>query len=127
VRFEVHGDPVDAKFCHCTVCQVLHGASFQWAVIFPKMTRSHTSFRLVRDEKSGLHFFSAEKGCTLVRVLIVVPDPTGAHHLPVKVSCNARRAPLFDEGRGMVLACPRAFYFSPGSVPDDFFPSCHTY
>ncbi len=37
VAFEFHGDPVDAKHCHCKQCQHLHGAPFQWAVIFPKV------------------------------------------------------------------------------------------
>lgn len=37
LSFEFHGDPVDAKHCHCRQCQHLHGAPFQWAVIFPKV------------------------------------------------------------------------------------------
>ena len=36
VVFEVGADPVDAKLCHCPQCQSLHGAPFQWAVIFHK-------------------------------------------------------------------------------------------
>ena len=37
IAFEFHGDPLDAKHCHCRQCQHLHGAPFQWAVIFPKV------------------------------------------------------------------------------------------
>ena len=36
VRYEVSEDPVDAKLCHCPQCQSLHGAPFQWAVVFHK-------------------------------------------------------------------------------------------
>ncbi len=36
VRYEVSGEPVDAKLCHCRVCQQLHGAPVQWAAIFHK-------------------------------------------------------------------------------------------
>ncbi|KAI4176516.1 MAG: hypothetical protein LQ346_007879 [Caloplaca aetnensis] len=28
--------PLDAKYCHCTTCQKIHGAPFQWAAIFHK-------------------------------------------------------------------------------------------
>ena len=37
VAYEVGGEPVDAKICHCRDCQVLHGAPMQWAVIFDKL------------------------------------------------------------------------------------------
>ena len=36
VRYEVSADPVDAKICHCTTCQRLHGTPMQWAAIFHK-------------------------------------------------------------------------------------------
>ena len=36
VRYEVSADPVDAKMCHCAICQTLHGAPMQWAAIFHK-------------------------------------------------------------------------------------------
>ena len=36
VRYEVCADPVDAKICHCRMCQKLHGAPMQWAAIFHK-------------------------------------------------------------------------------------------
>ena len=36
VRYEVRTDPVDAKICHCSDCQLLHGAPMQWAAIFHK-------------------------------------------------------------------------------------------
>ncbi|KAI0050462.1 hypothetical protein FA95DRAFT_1536246 [Auriscalpium vulgare] len=109
VKFEVHGDPLDAKHCHCKQCQGLHGAPFQWAVIFPK-----TSVRLVRNENNSLHFFSTEKR-------------KSEHHVPVKVSCDTCRSPLFDEGRQTVLAYPSSFHFPQGKVPTDFQPTCHIF
>jgi hypothetical protein len=36
VGYEVRGDPLDAKLCHCRDCQRLHGAPMQWAAIFRK-------------------------------------------------------------------------------------------
>ena len=38
VAFEIRGDPVDAKPCHCRWCLYLRGAPFQWAVIFPEVS-----------------------------------------------------------------------------------------
>ena len=29
VRYQVSSDPVDAKICHCIMCQKLHGAPMQ--------------------------------------------------------------------------------------------------
>ncbi|KAI0346557.1 hypothetical protein BDW22DRAFT_1322973 [Trametopsis cervina] len=109
VAFEFHGDPVDAKHCHCRQCQSLHGAPFQWAVIFPK-----TSVRLIKNENDNLHFFSTQKRA-------------GTHYVPCKVSCNECRSPLFDEGRSTVLAYPGAFKFKDKKVPADFQPTAHIF
>ncbi|KAI0649309.1 Mss4-like protein [Trametes meyenii] len=70
VAFEFHGDPVDAKHCHCRQCQHLHGAPFQRAVIFPK-----TSVRMVKNQENSLHFFSTQRR-------------RGLHDVPCKVSCD---------------------------------------
>jgi len=111
VSFEVHGDPLDAKHCHCRQCQKLHGAPFQWAVIFPK-----TSVRLVKNENDSLHFFSTG-----------IKTRDSMHHVPCKVSCDTCRSSLFDEGRNTVLAYPSAFNFEGGKVPLDFQPTCHIF
>jgi len=92
VRFAFASDPLDAKYCHCKQCQRLHGAPFQWAVIFPK-----TSVRLLKNS-NALHCLS-----TTVKSAI--------HHVPCKVSCDVCRAPLFDEGKRTVLAYPSSFAF----------------
>ncbi|EMD37495.1 hypothetical protein CERSUDRAFT_50275, partial [Gelatoporia subvermispora B] len=109
VSFEFHGDPVDAKHCHCRQCQHLHGAPFQWAVIFPK-----TSVRLLRNKDDSLHFFSTEA-------------IAGEHSVPCKVSCSVCRSPLFDEGRNTVLAYPSSFNFPDHKVPLDFQPTAHIF
>ncbi|KAL9123373.1 MAG: hypothetical protein Q9187_000055 [Circinaria calcarea] len=37
VKYQLSRDkPLDSKYCHCTTCQTLHGAPFQWASIFHK-------------------------------------------------------------------------------------------
>lgn len=109
VEFEFHGDPLDAKHCHCRQCQRLHGAPFQWAVLFPK-----TSCRMVQNKENALHFFSTE----------TIDD---THHVPCKVSCNRCRAPLFDEGRNMIMAYPSSFLFEDGKIPLKFQPSAHIF
>ncbi|KAG1779134.1 Mss4-like protein [Suillus placidus] len=100
VRFAFAGDPFDAKHCHCRQSQRLHGAPFQWAVIFPK-----TSVRILENNSDALHCFSTT-------------TKEASHHVPCKVSCDICRAPLFDEGKRTVLACP---------IPLEFQPSCHIF
>ncbi|GJE96560.1 hypothetical protein PsYK624_127570 [Phanerochaete sordida] len=109
IVFEFHGDPVDAKLCHCRHCQHLHGAPFQWAVIFPK-----TSVRMTKNEDNSLHFFSTAKR-------------SDEHYVPCKVSCDQCRSPIFDEGRNTVLAYPSSFKFKDGKVPPDFQPTAHIF
>ncbi|EGO24316.1 hypothetical protein SERLADRAFT_467412 [Serpula lacrymans var. lacrymans S7.9] len=109
VSFEFHGEPVDAKHCHCHQCQRLHGAPFQWAVIFPK-----TSVRLLRNQEDSLHCFSTQ-------------TRNATHHVPCKVSCNVCRSPIFDEGRNTVLAYPSSFRFPDQHIPLHFQPSCHIF
>ncbi|TFK81926.1 hypothetical protein K466DRAFT_501264 [Polyporus arcularius HHB13444] len=109
VAFEFHGDPVDAKHCHCKQCQHLHGAPFQWAVIFPK-----TSVRMVKNVNNSLHFFSTQRR-------------KGVHDVPCKVSCDECRSPIFDEGRNTVLAYPSAFKFPDRKVPLNFQPTAHIF
>lgn len=122
---------MDAKHCHCRQCQRLHGAPFQWAVIFPK-----TSVRLIKNDKDSLHFFST-------RVKTYVPDvrntyhailtqgydirARSAHDVPCKVSCNICRSSLFDEGRRTVLAYPSSFRFENNKIPLDFQPTAHIF
>ncbi|KAH9856507.1 Mss4-like protein [Lenzites betulinus] len=109
LAFEFHGDPVDAKYCHCRDCQSLHGAPFQWAVIFPK-----TSVRMVTNMDDSLYFFSSHRR-------------ESVHDVPCKVSCNHCRSPLFDEGRNTVLAYPSAFNFPDHKIPLDFRPTAHIF
>jgi len=109
VAFEVRADPVDSKICHCVQCQTLHGAPFQWAVIFHK-----SDVRFVRGVDE-LYFYHAES------------DSIG-HVLPCKLSCRRCRSPIADEGRQMFLAFGPLFDFGyPPRVPEALAPTCHIF
>jgi hypothetical protein len=109
VVFEVRADPVDSKICHCPQCQSLHGAPFQWAVIFHK-----SDVRFVRGVED-LHFYHAE-------------SRTSDHILPCKLSCRRCRSPIADEGRRMFMAFGPLFDFGfPPRVPPAFSPTCHIF
>lgn len=109
VEYGVRNDPVDAKLCHCRGCQVLHGAPFQWAVIFHK-----TDVLFLRGV-DDLYFYNSGL------------DQPG-HVLPCKLGCNRCRSPIADEGRRMFLAFGPLFDFgSPPRVPPAFQPTCHIF
>lgn len=109
IAFEVRADPVDAKICHCRVCQLLHGAPFQWAVIFRK-----NDVRFVHGVDK-IFFFNAEIG-------------RPGRVLPCKLSCNECRSPIADEGRRMFLAFGPLFDFrSRAHIPPLFEPTCHIF
>ena len=76
--------------------------------------RGQTSVRMVRNQENALHFFSTE-------------DQTAEHSVPCKVSCDACRSPLFDEGRNTVHAYPSSFRFKDGKIPLDFQPTAHIF
>ncbi|MCJ1246851.1 hypothetical protein MMC30_004060 [Trapelia coarctata] len=110
VRYQLSKDrPLDAKYCHCSTCQRLHGAPFQWAAIFHKEDINFTH---------GHHdlgwYDSAEK--------------TTRHKLPCKVSCAYCRTPIMDEGRNMILLFPTLIKFN-GNKENiaKFAPSCHMF
>jgi len=118
VVFEFAGDPIDAKYCHCHQCQQLHGAPFQWAVLYHK-----TSVRLVKGSEN-IQFYSTTR-------------KESVHDVPCKIACSICRAPLADEGRAMVMAYPSSFIFHEkdehnesarhGRVPDTFRPKAHIF
>ena len=90
--------PLNAKFCHCRGCQVMHGAPFQWAAIFPKED--------IRFDKgaSGLSFYAAR-------------EKNNKYQTPTKVACSFCRTPIMDEGRNMCLLFPQLIDFS--DEPDE--------
>ncbi|PMD37603.1 hypothetical protein L207DRAFT_545837 [Hyaloscypha variabilis F] len=100
--------PLSAKYCHCTTCQVLHGAPFQWAAIFEKEDINFTH---------GHHelgwYESGEK--------------TTRHKLPCKVSCAYCRTPIMDEGRNMILLFPGMIKWKSVEERKKFMPSCHMF
>lgn len=88
VRYELRrARPLASKYCHCTTCQRLHGAPFQWAAIFHKedlhFTRGH----------HDLGWYDSGRR-------------SQAHRLPCKVQCAYCRTPIMDEGRRMILLFP---------------------
>lgn len=88
VQYQVSRDrPLSSKYCHCTTCQRLHGAPFQWAAIFHK-----EDIRFTHGHHDLGWYDPAEKSQT--------------HHLPCKVQCAFCRAPIMDEGRNMILLFP---------------------
>ncbi|MCJ1409495.1 hypothetical protein MMC19_003576 [Ptychographa xylographoides] len=102
--------PLASKYCHCTTCQRLHGAPFQWAAIFHKEDINFTH---------GHHdlgwYDSGEK--------------TTKHKLPCKVSCAYCRTPIMDEGRRMILLFPTLIK-SDGDrkrFMENFAPTCHMF
>jgi len=100
--------PLNSKYCHCTTCQVLHGAPFQWAAIFNKEDINFTH---------GHHdlgwYESGEK--------------TTKHKLPCKVSCAYCRSPIMDEGRNMILLFPSLIKFKSAEEKKRFDPTCHMF
>lgn len=88
VQYELSREkPLSSKYCHCTTCQRMHGAPFQWAAIFHKTDINFTK---------GHHDLGWY-------------DPTAkstTHHLPCKVQCAYCRTPIMDEGRNMILLFP---------------------
>lgn len=109
VRYEVGADPVDAKICHCLVCQRLHGAPMQWAAIFHKKDVRITA------GIDHLRFYNSERD-RYDRIL------------PCKVSCKKCGTLIADEGRRMWLAFPALFDFGPSrEIPAAFRPTCHIF
>jgi hypothetical protein len=109
VRYEVGADPVDAKICHCTTCQRLHGAPMQWAAIFHK---HHVRFTAGLE---SLIFYNSEQN-------------RSERILPCKVRCSKCGTPIADEGRRMWLAFPSLFNFGhPARIPESFKPTCHLF
>lgn len=108
IRYEATQEPVDAKICHCTTCQTIHGAPMQWAVIFHK-----DAIRFVAGEESLVYYNSDSK--------------QKEHTLPCKVSCPDCGTLIADEGRRMWLVFPSLFQFDDDEVPESFKPSCHIF
>ena len=109
VRYEVCADPVDAKICHCSACQKLHGAPMQWAAIFHKH-----DVRITRG-LDNLKFYNSELNLH-ERVQ------------PCKVSCTLCGTLIADEGRRMWLAFPSLFDFATSAeIPEPFRPTCHIF
>jgi len=101
--------PLSSKYCHCTTCQRMHGAPFQWAAIFHKEDINFTN---------GHHDLGWY-------------DPTNkstTHHLPCKVQCAYCRTPIMDEGRNMILLFPTLIEdINTDKGREAFKPECHMF
>ncbi|KAI9729674.1 MAG: hypothetical protein M1818_008427 [Claussenomyces sp. TS43310] len=109
VRYQLsRRQPLDSKFCHCTTCQVLHGAPFQWAAIFHKEDINFT------QGHHDLGWYDSGSRTTV-------------HKLPCKVSCSYCRTPIMDEGRNMILLFPTLIKFKNAEERSRFDPTCHIF
>jgi len=109
VKYQLSRDkPLDAKYCHCTTCQTLHGAPFQWAAIFHK-----DDINFIHGHNDLGWYESREK--------------TTEHKLPCKVSCAYCRSPIMDEGRNMILLFPSLIKFNNDEEKRRFEPTCHMF
>ena len=118
VQYQVLGDPMSSKLCHCRGCQMLHGAPFEWVAIFPK---PHVRFTPT-SSLDHLYFFNSEldQGWT--------SSSASDRILPTKVSCSHCRTPIADEGRNMWLAYSPLFGFTKeGGIPASFQHQCHLF
>lgn len=95
--------PLASKLCHCSTCQTLHGAMFQWAAIFEK-----EDINFVRGHHDLVWYDPGEK--------------TTRHKLPCKVSCGYCRSLIMDEGRNMILLFPSLIKFKSEQEKKNFEP-----
>jgi len=99
--------PLASKFCHCSTCQVIHGAPMQWAAIFEK-----GDINFLKGHHDLRWYDSQEK--------------TTRHKLPCKVSCSECGSLIMDEGRNMILLFPGLIKFKEGEM-EKFKPQCHMF
>ncbi|GAA5900002.1 hypothetical protein JCM6882_007022 [Rhodosporidiobolus microsporus] len=107
VRFQANSDPVSSVCCHCTTCQVVHGATSQRAVLFKK-----DMIKFDSDSLEHLAFYQTH-------------DSKVGRHLPSKVRCKTCGTLIADEGRNMWLAFPALFRFPKGEKEPDSFKIQH--
>ncbi|KAJ5466600.1 hypothetical protein N7539_009556 [Penicillium diatomitis] len=105
--------PVNAKYCHCRGCQVMHGAPFQWAAIFHKEDVNFSR------GCSDLAFYSSSGN-------------TQQYQMPTKVSCSFCHTLIMDEGRNMCLLFPQLIELEGSSDEQReqrniFKPTCHIF
>eukprot|EP01065_Artemidia_motanka_P019740 TRINITY_DN23576_c0_g1_i1.p1 TRINITY_DN23576_c0_g1~~TRINITY_DN23576_c0_g1_i1.p1 ORF type:complete len:499 (+),score=74.60 TRINITY_DN23576_c0_g1_i1:66-1562(+) len=115
VVYDVVEEPVASKLCHCTLCQRIHGAPYQWALLFHKDSVSFVA------GWEHLKFYSPDKDTVYT---------AETRELPCKVSCSHCGSWIADEGRRMWMAMGSAFV-SEGARrsdwPQSFQPDAHIY
>ncbi|KAJ5612058.1 hypothetical protein N7510_005252 [Penicillium lagena] len=105
--------PLESKYCHCRVCQVNHGAPFQWAFIIYKHEMSFLT---------GAHGVSRYE----------TPHESQMYGPHTKVSCSSCHTPIMDECENVCLIFPQLIEIT-GSNGEQrkqrevFKPKCHVF
>jgi hypothetical protein len=116
VEYEVQGNPLDAKLCHCKDCQLLHGAPFEWVTIFEK-----DNVRFKPTSLDHLHFYNTKLDQSWTSA------KAEERNVPVKVRCSHCGTPVADEGRNMWLAYATLFGFQEAEIPAAFRHASHMF
>lgn len=146
VQWEIRrGEVKSSMYCHCTVCQRLHGAPFQWAAVVPKpavrVTRGldllHFYYSSEPEPEQREGHLTQQKDETRVAKdeTKEAQDKTkdrNRYELPCKVSCGSCRSPIADEGRNMMLLMPTFVEFESDGrgqrqVDEEFKPTHHMF
>ena len=127
VQYQLSKDrPLDAKYCHCSTCQRLHG---QYALPFSYIRSPPRSPSLAIRNIWSTPFADSSTGAPFQWAAIFhkedinfthghhdlgwydSAEKTTRHKLPCKVSCAYCRSPIMDEGRNMILLFPTLIKF----------------
>jgi len=109
VQFHVkQTKPLEAKYCHCTTCQALHGAPFGWTAVF---------------EKSDINFTSGHHDLTWYDSM----ERTTRHKLPCKVTCSYCHSSVMDEGNNKILLYPATIKFRNEDERKNFAAQYHMF
>ncbi|GAA5870141.1 hypothetical protein JCM3774_002602 [Rhodotorula dairenensis] len=109
VQFKCKADPEASICCHCSTCQVVHGATSQRALIFKKENIAFTTASI-----EHLAFYQTH-------------DKKVGRHLPCKVRCKTCGTLISDEGRNMYLVFPALFHFPDSKEPEEWAPTDHIF
>jgi len=109
VQFHVkQTKPLEAKYCHCTTCQSLHGAPFGWTAVF---------------EKEDVKFTNGHHDLTWYDSM----EKTTRHKLPCKVTCSYCHASVMDEGKNKILLYPATIKFKSEDERKNFAAQYHMF
>jgi hypothetical protein len=121
--------PLAAKYCHCTTCQTIHGAPFQWAAIFQKDDIDFSDGLFILSSLVGRRIMLTQRRCVGVHGLewYESSHKSTEHTLPCKVRCGYCGTWIMDEGRNMILLFPTLIHFKSKEAREEFAPTCHMF